>query len=190
MQALRRPLSLLALAAALGAASHAFAQASAPAPVDAEKQKLVDRVLTLWHPETIAVVMVQRPAGDAMEKSAIALQTAHVPRERIDATMKDIATDVQKYVDTATPVAVASARRNVGPTVGPLLARNFSVDELRQLIAMLESPVKGKFEKFVPQMETAIGQKVQADIGAEINQDIQAMTQAVGTKLRVAATLN
>ena len=55
---------------------------------------------------------------------------------------------------------------------------------------MLESPVKDKFDKLVPQLETAIGQKVEADVAPQINKNIQAMTEAVGTKLRVAATLN
>lgn len=182
----RTALAATALALTLGGWPAARAQ---PA-IDAEKQALIDRVLALWHPETIAIVMVQRPATQAMEKSAIAMQTAHVPKEKMDKTLKDIAVDVQKYVDSATPVAKASAKKNVGPAVAPLLAQNFSADELRQLVAMLESPVKGKFEKIVPQMETAIGQRVQAEIGPEIDKQIQAMTQAVGTKLRVAATLN
>jgi len=189
MQAFRRTLSRVACAAALAVTCAAHAQTAAPA-IDAEKQKLIDRILTLWHPETIAIVMVQRPATDAMEKSSIALQTAHVPKDRFDKTLKDISGDVQKYIDTATPVAQASAKKNVGPAVGPVLAQNFTADELRQLVAMLESPVKAKFEKLSPQMEHAVADKVQADIGPEINKDINAMTQAVGTKLRVAATLN
>jgi hypothetical protein len=188
MQAAHRPLLRAIAVAALATASLAHAQASAP--VDAEKQKLIDQVLTLFHPENAIIMMVQRPANDAMEKSHIALQQAHLPADKIDKAMKDISVDVQKYVDTATPVAAASARKNVAPTVAPLLAQNFSVDELRQLIAMLQSPVKSKFEKLVPEMDAAIGKKVQADVGAEVNKDIGTMTQAVGTKLRIAVTAN
>jgi hypothetical protein len=188
MQTLHRSLSCLAIVAALAAASSAHAQ-SASAP-DAEKQKLVDQVLSLWHPENTIIMMVQRPAGDAMEKSRIALQQARLPADKIDKAMKDIAVDVQKYVDTATPIAAASAKKNVGSTVAPLLAQNFSSDELRQLVAMLQSPVKSKFEKLVPQIDAAIGKKVQEEVGAEVNKNIQAMTQSVGTKLRIAVTAN
>lgn len=187
MQALRPTLACLLFAATLGLSPLARAQAAAP---DAEKQKLIDRILVLFHPENAVLMAVQRPATETMQKSAIALQTAHVPKDRMDKTLKDIGTDVQKYIDTATPVAVASAKKNVGPAVGPLFAQNFSTEELRQILALLESPVKAKFDKLVPQMENAIGQKVQAEISPEINKDIQAMNESAGTKLRVAATLN
>ena len=104
--------------------------------------------------------------------------------------MKDIGTDVQKYIDTTMPVAIASAKKITGPSVAPILAQNFTTDELRQLIALLEAPIKVKFEKLVPQMENAVGQKVTAEIAPQVNKNIQVMTEAVGTKLRVAATLN
>ena len=140
--------------------------------------------------ENSVLLAVQHPATDALEKSSIALQTSHVPKERADKTMKEIGVDVQKYIDTTMPLAIASAKKNVGPAVGPLLAQNFTTEELRQLVALLESPVKSKFEKLLPQLENAVGQKVQADVGVQANKNIQVLTESVGTKLRVAATLN
>jgi len=111
-----------------------------------------------------------------------------MPQARQEAALKDIAIDVQKYVDTTTPLATSSAKKNLQTTVVPLLAQNFSVDELKQLLALLQSPVKTKFEKLIPQADEAVGKKVQDDIGPEINKNIQTMTQAVGTKLRIAVT--
>ena len=187
----------LAVVLTLGAMSAAHAQAAPakpaapaaalPAP-DPEKQKLIDRILAKVHPENGILQAVQRPAVDAMQKSMIAMQTAHVPKERMDKTMKEIGVEVQKYVDTATPIVTASARKYTNQTVGPILAQNLSADELRQLAVYFESSAHEKFDKLVPQLETAIGQKVQADVSAEIDKDIQAMTESVGTKLRIAAT--
>ena len=187
----------LAVVLTLGAMSAAHAQAAPakpaapaaalPAP-DPEKQKLIDRILAKVHPENGILQAVQRPAVDAMQKSMIAMQTAHVPKERMDKTMKEIGLEVQKYVDTATPIVTASARKYTNQTVGPILAQNLSADELRQLAVYFESSAHEKFDKLVPQLETAIGQKVQADVSAEIDKDIQAMTESVGTKLRIAAT--
>ena len=198
MTALRLSFTQIALAAVLAAsfsaqaqtapAASAAAQAPLPAP-DAEKQKIIDRILLVFHPEVGVLQAVQRPALDAMQQSNIALQTAHVPAEKKEKTLKDISTDVQKYIDTTTPIAVASAKKQTNPSVGPILAKNFTVEELRQLEAMLESPLKAKFEKLVPEMETAVGKKVQADIAAQVNQNVKTMTEAVGTKLRVAATV-
>jgi len=197
MNSLIRPSSLAAVALSLFAASVVHAQAAAAAPAaaalpapDADKQKVIDRILATFHPELAVIQAAQRPGVDAMQKSVVALQAAHVPKDRMDNTMKEIAADVQKYVDTITPLVTASTAKITNKAVGPLLARTFTADELRQLAAMLESPIKDKFDKLVPQLETAIGQKVEADVGPQINKNIQAMTESVGTKLRVAATLN
>jgi hypothetical protein len=180
----KRTLSSLALAALLGAASLAHAQ-SAPA-VDATKQKLIDQILALWHPENTVLMAVQRPAAAVMEQSRAALQQRQVPQAQGEAVLKDISTDVQKYVETADALATQSAKKAFPGTVAPLLAQTFSVDELKQLLAMLQSPVKAKFEKLVPQVDQALGKKVQDDIGAEINKDIQAMNAAATPKLRAA----
>jgi len=183
----------LAVAAALSVAGAAHAQTKAAAPAnlpapDAEKQKAIDRILANVHPENGVIQALQRPAIEAMQKSMIAMQTQHVPKERMDKAMKEIAADVQHYVEISTPVVTASARKLTNQTVGPILAQNFSADELRQLAAIFESPVKAKFDKLIPQLEVAVGDKVTVDVGPAINKNIQALTESVGTKLRIATT--
>lgn len=150
-----------------------------------EKQKSIQKILSLWHPEEVPVVMVQRRATDAMNQSRIALQ-GKVTAEKRDSTLRDIATDVQKYVDEVTPIAQASAKRQLAPTVGVMLAQNFSDEELKQIIALLEAPIKKKFEQFIPQAEKALGTKVAEDTHVIVDDKGKAMTQAVGMKLRAA----
>jgi hypothetical protein len=197
MNALLRPLSPLALAAALvippavhaQAAASAAAAAAPAAPIDAEKQKLIERILAVVHPENGVLQAVQEKGVSAMQQSSIALQTNHVPQDRKDKALKDIGGDVQKYIDTTMPIAVASARKYTVPLSAPILAANFTTDELRQLATMLESPLRDRLEKVLPQMQNAVGQKVSVDIGPQVNKNLQVMTEAVGTKLQVAATL-
>jgi uncharacterized protein len=186
MHAFQRTLSSFALAALLGVASAAHAQTAAPA--DAEKQKLIDQIIASWHPENAVLMAAQRPANAAMEQSRVALEQKQLPKEKVEAALKDILVDVQKYVDTVNPLVINSARKNMNSTVAPLLAQNFSTDELKQLLALLQSPVKAKFEKVIPQADQALGKKIQDDVGAEINKDIGTMNQAAGTKLRAAVT--
>ena len=197
MNALLRIVPLAAVLT-LGALSVAHAQASAakptaapaaalPAP-DPEKQKLIDRILAKVHPENAILQAAQRPAVDAMQKSYVAMQTSHVPKERIDKTMKEIGADVQKYVDTTTPIVTASAKKFTNQVVGPILAQNMSADELRTVAAYLESPAREKFDKLVPQLESAVAQKVQPDVAAQMDKEIHALEEAVGTKIRIAAT--
>ncbi len=200
MNALLRSLAQVAVASTLVATAATHAQTAAPAAAaapapsplpapDAEKQKIIDRIMAVFHPENGVLQAVQRQGVEAMQQSNIALQTAHVPQERKEKTLKDISVDVQKYIDTTMPVAIASAKKNANPAVGPILAQNFTADELRQIAAMLESPLKAKFEKLLPQMENAVGQKVQVEIAPQVNQNVKTMTEAVGTKLRIAATV-
>ena len=186
MNAFQRTFASAALTALIGAASVAHAQA-APA-IDAEKQKLIDQVIAIWHPENSVLLAAQRPAAQAMEQSRIALQQKQLPQPKLEAALKDIAVDAQKYVDTINPLIATSARKAMPSTVVPLLAQTFTTDELKQLLALLQSPVKSKFEKILPQADQALGKKVQDDIGAEINKDIQTMNQSAGLKLRAAAT--
>jgi len=203
MNALLRPVSSLALAAALATSSAAHAQAAKPAapaptaaatpapaaPIDAEKQKQIDRILAVLHPENGVLQAVQQQGVKAMQQSSIALQTNQVPQDRKEKALKEIQGDVQKYIDTTMPVAVASAKKFSGPMSAPILAATFSTEELRQLAVMLESPLRDRLEKIMPQMQEAVGQKVSADIGPQVNKNVQAMTEAVSSKLRVAVTL-
>lgn len=190
---LRRSLSLSALATVLSLSAmgvHAQAQPQ-PQPPAGEakaseaKARLIERLLTVWHPEDVAIVMVQRPAADALQQARIALQGRVTPEKR-DATIKDMATDVQKYIDEATPVVRDSAKRSLATSVVPMLQQNFSEEELKQLIVLMESPVKKKFESLLPQMERALGEKVAKESRAVIDPKLQALTQAVGLKLRGA----
>ena len=170
----------LAIAAMATLAGNVQAQA-----ISDEKQKLIQRIFASWHPEDVPVMMVQRRATDAMQQSRIALQ-GKVPNEKRDATLRDIATDVQKYVDDVTPIAKDSAKRQLNPVIAPLLAQNFTEEELKQIVALMESPVKKKFEQFIPQAEKAIGTKVAEETHVAIDAKGQAMTQSVGLKLRAA----
>jgi hypothetical protein len=179
-----------AFCAAAALVFNVAAHAQTAAPIDPDKQKAIDHLLTVWHPETRVIVEAQRVGTTAMDQANISLQARGLSKEKHDQAMKDIGTDVQKYVDTATPLVQKSADKLVGPSVGPILAQNFSTAELRQLAAQFESPVNARFEKLVPEMERAVGEKVSADVGPELNKDIGTLKQAVGTKMRAAATVN
>ncbi|MGC4059476.1 MAG: DUF2059 domain-containing protein [Aquabacterium sp.] len=178
-----RRFARIALAACLSAG---FVMPVAAQSSDA-KAKLVERVLALWHPEDVVVVMVQRPAADALQQARIALQ-GRVTAERRDAALKGMAVDVQKYIDEATPIARDSAKKQVATTIAPMLTQQFSEDELRQLVALLESPVKKKFEQMMPQLERSLGEKVAAESRPIIDPKLRELTQAVGLKLRAATS--
>jgi hypothetical protein len=73
-----------------------------------------------------------------------------LPAERREAVARDIEADVRKYAEEAVPWC-ANARNKLAPsTIGPLLEERFTEDELKQIIAILESPVNRKFQALGP----------------------------------------
>lgn len=185
-----RPLHRLALGLILSIAfatlssRPALAQSAAP-PAAEDKAALVQRLLQLWHVEDKALSMVQRPALDALQQARIALQ-GRVSAQKQEATLKDMGADIQRYLEETLPVVRRNADRLKPEIIGPLLVQHFSADELRQLILLLESPVKKKFEQLIPQMEQAFGEKLADQSRPSVDPKLQALQQAVGMKLRAA----
>jgi hypothetical protein len=157
------------------------------AQVPAAKQELVNRVLQLWHPETIGESMLQQPVGDAVQQARVVLQGRAVPEKR-DAAMKDILSDARQFMDENRPAAHASAQKVVGTTVAPMLAERFTEEELRQIIAILESPVKKKFEAMVPELQKKLGEGVAADTRATMDPKLKELQERIGMRLRSAVT--
>ena len=175
-----KKLATMIAALTIGGSVHA-------APVPAAKQELVNRVLQLWHPETIGESMLQAPVGDAVQQARAVLQGRVSPEKR-DAALKEIVSDARQFMDENKPLAQASAQKLVGTTVAPLLAERFSEEELRQIITILESPVKKKFEAMVPELQKKLGEGVAADTRAVMDPKLQELQQRIGMRLRSAVS--
>jgi hypothetical protein len=167
-------------------AASAAAQ-SAPAAVAPAKQQLVQRVLQLWHVEALGQAMLQEPVAEAVQQARVMLQ-GRAPADRRDAAMHDIADDAKKFIDETMPLVDKSTQKLIPSTVAPLLAERFSEDELRQIVAILESPVKQKFEAMMPEMQKALGEKLAAETGPVIDPKLQDLKQRIGLRLRTAVT--
>ena len=173
-------LTILAVAlAALAFGPAAHAQASA-------KKELVQKVLQLQQPglENLARDLASRPAMQLMQAAGNVLQT-QVPADKRDAMGKSIEADLKKYVDDATPILRDRAVKLAPTTYGAALEEKFSEDELKQLIAWLESPVNRKFQQVGPEMQNSLVQKVMADATPALEPKFQALQQKVRTTLGI-----
>ncbi len=189
-------LSTLLAALAL-AAGHAAAATPAPAPAPAAaaaaaaaaippaKQVLIDKILKLWNIDGIGQSMLQLPVADAVQQARAVLQ-GRAAADKRDAAMSDIVKDVKQFMEETTPLTRASADKLIPTTISPLLAERFSEDELRQLLAILESPVKKKFEAMVPEMQKNLGEQVVTDVGPVVNPKLQGLKERIGMRLRAA----
>jgi hypothetical protein len=204
MQALQRQRHLAALAAVFAAVSCAAtvaqaapapapaASAAAPAPIDPDKRKAVDRVIADWHPEGAMVAGAQGAVARAFDQSILIMQEKHVAPEKIEQAKKEMLPEAQKSADKVGALAKASALKNVPTVVAPALAQNFSTDELAKIAAVMEAmeqPAWKKFQQFVPQVNQAMGRKVDAEAGPEINKELKAVSETLGNKVRAAIGL-
>lgn len=173
---------ILALALACAGAHAAPAAAVSPA-----KQALVDKVLTLWNIDSIGQSMLQVPVTDAVQQARAMLQ-GRASVERRDAAMTDIVNEAKAFMAEATPIARSSADKLIPAKIAPLLAERYTEEELRQLIAILESPVKKKFEAMVPEMQKTLGESIAADTRPVIDPKLQGLKEKIGLRLRAAVT--
>lgn len=173
--------------ACLMAVSLAAAAASAGAApaVPAEKQALVQRVLAKMSMESVALQMLQKPIADAQAQARVVAQS-RIPAEQRDAVLKDINAEAVKTFEQEAPLVRASARQAVDASVAPLLAQRFSEDELKQLAAILESPVLAKFEALAPELKKTVGQSVAKTNGPQVNAALTELQNKIGLRLRSA----
>ena len=180
----------LVLAAALAAAGVAHAQpaASAPkaAPASAAKKELVAKVIQLQQPgiEAMARSMAEQPALQTMQMAGIALQ--RLPADKRETVAREIEAEVRKYAEETVPLVRERALRLAPSALGPILEERFTEDELRQIVATLESPVNRKFQSMAGDMQRALGEKVLAESRAVVEPKVQAMQQAVARRLGIA----
>ena len=165
------------VAASLLAASGAYAQT---------KQELVQQVIQIQQPsiEGLARSVVEEPAMQISQISQQILQT-QIPEEKREALAKSVSAEIQKYVNEATPLVRDRALKLAPTTVGPLLESNFTEDELKQLIAWLQSPVNKKYGEIAGQLQNALLEKVVNDSRAQVDPKIATMEQNVGKLLGV-----
>jgi hypothetical protein len=173
-------LKVWVLAVALAAAGVVQAQGAGG------KKDLVAKVLQLQQPglEQMARSMAQQPAAMMMQQAAPVIQ--RLPAERREAVARDIEADVRKYTEEAVPLVTERALKLAPSTIGALLEERFSEDELKQIIAMLESPVNRKFQSMGGDMQRAIGEKLIAETKPQIEPKLRALEQVVSKRLGAA----
>jgi uncharacterized protein len=152
------------------------------------KKELVAKVLQLQQAsiEGLARNIVERPAVQMMQAAAATLQ-AQVPPAKREAAAKSIDADVRKFVDEGVPILTERAIKIAPATYGAGLEEKFTEDELRQLVAWLESPVNKKFQQTIPELQNAFTQKLIAEAGPLLDPKLLALQRKLQATLGVPA---
>ena len=153
------------------------------------KLELINKVLQLQQPMVDATVrqLAQQPVLQLMQPVGSAIQF-RVPAEKREALAKDIQVDLKKYMDEITPLLSDRTKKLAQVEVGGLLDSRFTEDELRQLIAALESPLIRKFSQLVPEMQKALVEKVVADTKSQVEPKLKALSQAIEKRVNAVAS--
>lgn len=178
---------LIATLALVAVGGGALAQTPAPAPSSPAKKELVARVLKIQQPgiELLARQLVEQPVGQMLQQLSPALQ--RIPQERRQALAADIQADARKYADEMNPIVRDKALKLAPTIIGPMLEEKFSEDELKQLVALLESPVNKKFQSMGVEMQRAFGEKLIADMKPQVEPKLRALGQSVAARIQPAS---
>jgi hypothetical protein len=176
-------MKILFVVALLAFATGAGAQTS-PA-----KKELVAKILQLQQPavERVARGMAERPAAMLMQRVGEIMQTRTPPDKR-QALATEIQADIKKYVDEAVPIVRDRAVKLAPSTIGTLLDERFTEDELKQLVAIIESPVNRKFQQLDSELTKSLQEKLFAETRVLMEPKIKAMEVAVAGRLGIPLT--
>lgn len=160
--------------------------ATAQQPADGAKKELVARVLKLQQSglEQLGRALAEAPAQQMVAQARAALQRA--PADKRDAVARELDAEVRKYLDETVPLVRDRAVALAPSTVGPLLEQRFTEDELRQIIAILESPVNAKFQQLAPEMQRALGERLVGETRPLVEPKAQALRRAITSRIEAA----
>lgn len=163
----------------LGGSSAAMAQS---------KKELVAKVVQLQQNaiENMARELAERPAM-AMLQQADGVLNTRVPQEKRAAVAKEIQADVKKYADDAVPMLRDRAVKLGPSTIGALLEEKLTEAELKEVIAMLESPTVRKYQALAGEMEKVLAEKLVAETRTAMEAKISTLEQNVVKRLNAAA---
>ena len=151
------------------------------------KKELVAKILVLQQNaiEQTAQSLAERPALQMLQQANMALQTRVSPDKR-EAIAKEIQADAKKYSEEVSPLVRQNAVRLAPSTVGVMLDQRFTEDELKQLLAIMESPVNRKYLQMGGELQKALGDKLVIETQSMIEPKVKALESAIVKHLDAA----
>ena len=180
-----------AIALAACAAGLALAAATDAGAQNGTKKELVQRVLQAQQSEleNVSRGIVERPAAQMMQEAGLAIQR-QVAADKRESTGKAVEAEVRKFVDEAYPLVRERALKLAPSTIGAVLEEKMTEDELKQLVAWLESGTNKKFQSLGPDMRNAFIQKVLADARPVVDPKVVALDARIRVVLGLPPAAN
>jgi len=173
--------------AAVGVAGTAAAQTAPATPTSPAKKELVQRLMRLQQSdvESFARYVVERPAAQMMRDAEMAMKQQAAPQEKREAAARAIEAEVKKYVDESYPIVRDRAVKLAPSTIGATFEAKMTEDELKQLIAWLESPTAKKYQPLAVEVRNNFSQKLVAEMPPILDPKLMALDGRIRTILGV-----
>ncbi|MCW7536498.1 DUF2059 domain-containing protein [Aquabacterium sp. A7-Y] len=144
------------------------------------KKELVQKLLQMQQPavENMARRIAEQPAVELMQEAGRLLKT-QVPEAKRQEVAKAIEADLKKYAEQATPLVRDKALKLAPTTLGSALEEKFSEDELKQVIAWLESPAYKKYQQVLPEVERNLTQKLVEETRPAVEPKIRTLQASI-----------
>ncbi len=152
------------------------------------KKELVAKVIQLQQPsvDNVARTIAGQTAQQMLEAAGPAV--AQLPADKREAVGKDVQAEVKKFYNDIEPLLRDRAAKLAPTAMGPVLEEKFSEDELKQLIAWLESPTAKKFNEAAPVLLSTMQQKLVADTRPTVEPKLKTLEATLRKKLGLPAT--
>ena len=169
--------TVMAVALALGALA-----ATLPAHAQTKKE-LVAKVLQL---QQSGIDNVGRALAGQTSQRVLQAAGQALPRlaaDKREAVAKELQADVKKFYDDVEPILRKRATELAPATLGPIYEERFTEEELKQIIAWLESPVSKKFQQADGEIASSLAQKVVADTRPAVETRLKALEATLAKRL-------
>ena len=167
---------VMALLIAVGSAGSAQAQT---------KKELIAKLMQLQQPgiENIGRALAGQTSQRALQAAGQAIP--RLPADKREAAAKDVQADVKKFYDDVEPILRKRATELAPATLAPVYEERFSEDELKTVIAWLESPVSKKFLQLDGEIGNTLAQKVVADTRGSVETKLKALEASLAKRLGI-----
>ncbi len=169
------------LAALMASAALAHAQPSA------SKKELIAKLIELHKPaiENMSRQIAERPVMQLLQQAGGAVRH-EVPADKRDATVKALQDEAKSFVDDAVPIVTERAMKIAPQALGAVFEQKFTEDELKQIIAWLQSPVNKKYQSIGPELMQTMTQKVIADASPALDPKLKSLQIKMSETLKSA----
>ncbi len=150
------------------------------------KQELSQRILAAQQTsiENIGRTLAAQTSQQVLDLAGQAVQ--QVAASKQEALGKAMQADVKKFYDEIEPVLTAQAVKIAPSTVGSMLEEKFNEDELKQVLAWIESPTSRKYQQITGDMQQSLTQKLVTDTRGTVEGKLKTLEDGLRKRLEEA----